>query len=317
MGDGMHARRLIGRSAKGLVRLLDRPSGRPLLSWTMECAIRRLHGERATVRRLADGYWVIDWPAASVPMERPWPSPSPTQYEELARDIFLQEYTPSAADVVVDVGAGVGWELNLFSRLVGGSGRVLAVEADPATFRWLERRRDLNGLSNVTAIQAAVADAPGEALISSEGYHETHRLVAAGPGHRVPALTLADLVAEHGLSRIDFLKMNIEGAERLALAGMEGIAGSVRNLAVSCHDYMADRGGDDSMRTRAFVHEFLLRHGFEVRERRADDERDWARSYLYARRADIGPGCEAPPILPRRRLETLPPADFVQQPPCD
>ena len=250
----------------------------------MERAIRRLHDQRVTVRWVADGYWVIDWPTASVPMDRPWPTPSPMQDEELARDIFLQEYTPSPGDIVVDVGAGVGSELNLFSRLVGESGRVLAVEADPDTFRWLERRRDLNGLTNVTAIQAAVADAPGEVLISSEGHRDTHRLVTAGPGRRVRALTLADLAAEHGISRIDFLKMNIEGAERLALAGMEGIAGSVRNLAVSCHDYMADLGGEDSMRTRAFVLEFLLGHGFEVRERRADDERDWARSYLYATR---------------------------------
>jgi len=103
----------------------------------------------------------------------------------LARDIFPQEYTPSEADVVVDVGAGMGWELNLFSRQVGQSGRVFAIEADPDTFRWLERRRDLNGLSNVTVIHAAVADAPGEVLISSEGFHETHRLVAGGPGHLV------------------------------------------------------------------------------------------------------------------------------------
>jgi FkbM family methyltransferase len=278
-------RHLIGRSAKELVRALDRPRGRPLVGWTMERAIRRLHGERATVRRVAEGYWVIDWAAASVPMDEPWPVPSPAQYEEQARDIFMQEYTPSAGDVVVDVGAGMGWELNLFSRLVGPSGRVLALEADPDTFLWLQRRRDLNGLANVTALQAAVADAPGELLISSEGDHETHRLVSAGPGHRVPALTLADLAAEHDLARIDFVKMNIEGAERLALPGMEAIAGSVRNLAVSCHDYMADRGGDDSMRTRAFVQDFLVGHGFEVRERRADDRRDFARSYLYASRS--------------------------------
>jgi FkbM family methyltransferase len=276
---------VIGRFARAAVVALDRPLGRPLLRRIVELAIRRLHGERATVRHVADGCWVIDWRLASVPMERPWPSPPPAEWEELARDLFLQEYTPAAGDVVVDVGAGVGWELNLFSRLVGEAGRVLAIEADPETFQWLDRRRALNGLHNVTAIQAAVADAPGALLISSEGHHETHRLVAAGPGHRVPAVTLAGLAAEHGLTRIDFLKMNIEGAEGLALAGMEPIAGSVHHVAVSCHDYMADRGGDDSMRTRAFVRELLLRHGFEVRERRAGDERDWARSYLYADRA--------------------------------
>jgi FkbM family methyltransferase len=264
--------------------LLDRPAGRPLLSWIMRRLIKRIHGQEVSVRYVADGYWVIDWPGESVPMEKPWPSPSPAQWDVLARDVFLQEYTPSTGDVVVDIGAGVGWELNLFSRLVGPSGRVVAVEADPETFRWLERRRELNGLSNVAAIQAAVTAEPGEVLISSEGFHEEHRLVDSGPGHRVRALTLDGLLAEHEISRLDFLKMNIEGAERLALVGMDASAKSVRNLAVSCHDYMADRGGDGSMRTHAFVRDLLLRHGFELVERRADDDRDWARSYLYARR---------------------------------
>jgi FkbM family methyltransferase len=264
---------------------MDRPGGRALLAWIIARAIRALHGKHAAVRHMEGGYWVIDWPDASVPMELPWPSPTPPQYEELARDVFLQEYTPAAGDVVVDVGAGVGWELALFSRLAGPSGRVIAIEADPDTFRWLERRCELNGLANVTPIQAAVADAPGELLISSEGFCETHRLIAGGRGHRVRAATLAGLMAELGIARIDLLKMNIEGAERLALTGLDQCAHAVRNLAVSCHDYMADRGGDDAMRTRAVVEQILLRCGFEVEERRADDERDWARSYLYARRA--------------------------------
>lgn len=262
----------------------------------MERAIKRIHAEQATVRYTADGYWVIDWPGTSVPMEQPWPGPSPMHYETLARDVFMQEYTPSAGDVVVDIGAGVGWELNLFSRLAGPSGRVIAVEADPGTFRWLERRRDLNRLANVTLVNAAIADVPGEVLISSEGYHETHRIVAGGRGHRVPAVTLDGLASDKGLSRIDFLKMNIEGAERLAVAGIDWSAASIRHVAVSCHDYMADRGGDDSMRTRAFVREWLLDHDFEVRERRPDDVRDWARSYVYGRRRE-----QAISSVPRER----------------
>ncbi len=278
------ARGLLVGFARGLVRVLDRPAGRPVLSWIVEQWILRIHDERTTVRHVADGYWVIDWAGTSVPMPAPWPSPSPMQYEELARDVFLQEYTPSAGDVVVDVGAGVGWELNLFSRLVGPSGRVLAIEADPQTFRWLERRRELNDLANVTVVNAAVVDAPGEVLISTEGYHETHRVVADGPSHRMPAITLDDLLEEQRIARVALLKMNIEGAERLALAGMDRSARAVHNVAVSCHDYMADRGADDSMRTRAVVHELLLGHEFEVRERREDDDRDWARSYLYAHR---------------------------------
>jgi FkbM family methyltransferase len=266
------------------VRLLDRPGGRSIIAWVMKRAIRAVHDEVVTVSQVPEGYWVVRWPQVSVPMPELWYAPSPTQYEALARDVFLQEYTPSDGDVVVDVGAGVGWELNLFSRLVGPAGHVYAIEADPDTFRWLERRQALNHLDNVTSVHAALADRSGEVIISSEGWYETHRLVTAGPGHRVRALCFDDLVEEYGVARVDFLKMNIEGAERLALEGMDHRVRLIRNLAVSCHDFLADQGGDDSSRTRAFVERFLVDHGFEVVERRADDDRDWARSYLYGRR---------------------------------
>ena len=250
----------------------------------MKRAIRAVHGEIVTVSQVPEGYWVIRWPQACVPMPDLWYAPSPTQYEAMARDLFFQEYTPADGDVVVDVGAGVGWELNLYSQLVGSTGHVYAIEADPDTFRWLKRRQELNQLDNVTPVQAALADAPGEVIISSEGWCETHRLVASGPGHRVPALRFDDLAEEYGITHVDFLKMNIEGAEGLALKGMDRRARLIRNLAVSCHDFLADQGGDDSSRTRAFVERFLVDHGFEVVERRADDDRDWARSYLYGRR---------------------------------
>jgi FkbM family methyltransferase len=282
--DGPRTGPLIRRVLKRLVSLLDHSWGRPLIARLIEGLILQVHGERSTVRYVPEGYWVIKWPMASVPMPEPWPSPSPAQFEEQARDAFFQEYTPSTGDVVVDVGAGIGWELNLFSRLVGPNGRVYAIEADPDTFRCLKGRQELNQLSNVTPIQAAVAESAGDAIISSDGFHETHHLVENGRGHRVRALALDDLVAERGITHIDFLKMNIEGAERAALAGMDRSVDLVEHIAVSCHDYLADRGGDASTRTRAFVHDFLVNHGFEVIQRRPDDTRDWAQSYLYGRR---------------------------------
>jgi FkbM family methyltransferase len=291
-------RAAVGRLVRRCLRRLDTPRGRPIVGHVLEQTIRVVHGEQVTVRYAPDGYWVLDWPTASVPMPEPWHSPSPAEYEELARDVFLQEYTPAAGDVVVDVGAGTGWELGLFSRLVGPAGHVYAIEADPETFRYLQRRQQLNRLANVTAIQVALADAPGEVTISEEGFHETHHLVPDGRGRTVPALTVDELVAWLGIVRIDFLKMNIEGAERVALAGMDRSAERVQNIAVSCHDYLADRGGSDATRTRAFVLDFLVAHGFEVVERRGDDERDWARSYLYARRPPAPSGA-APPWAAR------------------
>src|SRR4051794_36698192 len=68
---------------------------------------------------------------------------------------FLHAYTPQKGDVVFDIGAGCGTEIPPFSRLVGPSGRVLAVEAHPWTCDLLRRTIAANRLQNVTVVQAA------------------------------------------------------------------------------------------------------------------------------------------------------------------
>src|SRR5205085_495224 len=75
-----------------------------------------------------------------------------------------------------------------------------------------------------------------------------------GTEHEVPAKTLEGFLAENGIERVDLLKMNIEGAERLVFRGAGDAIGRVEHVAVSCHDFVADDGrGGDEMRTRAEV----------------------------------------------------------------
>ena len=74
--------------------------------------------------------------------------------------------------------------------------------------------------------------------------------------------------------------MNIEGAERLAIAGLDGLIGDIRHVCISCHDFLADDGGSERLRTKALVRAFLVEHGFDVTTR--DDAPDpWTRDYLY------------------------------------
>ena len=243
----------------------------------MEWRIRQLHGVRVHVRyESAEHLWIFRWPDVTVPMIEPLAT-SPSEFELEHADVFFQEYAPVAGDVIVDLGAGMGSELDLMCRMVGAAGRVYAVEADPLTFRCLELRRDLNGLANTVPIHAAVTSGLGEVLISSEGHHLGHRVISEGVGHRVPSVALDHLVAQYGIDRIDLLKVNIEGGEQEAFAGMPEAIDLVRNVAVSCHDFVG-------FPTREFVRAFLVDHGFRLSDRRPDDDRDWARSWLYANR---------------------------------
>ena len=195
------------------------------------------------------------------------------------RDLFLHEYTPREGDTVFDVGAGIGAETLLFSRLVGRSGRVVSLEAHPRTFERLARLCAANRLANVIPLQVAAADVDGEVAISDLPHYLRNTVVDNG-GIQVPSRRVDTIAQDLGIATIDLLKMNIEGAERLAIRGLEGIIERTRHVCIGCHDFLADDGGSEQMRTKELVREFLVDHGFRVTTR--DDAQDpWTRDYVY------------------------------------
>lgn len=204
--------------------------------------------------------------------------------EELYLDVFAYGYRPTDGDVVLDIGAGVGVEALLFSRLVGEQGRVVAVEAHPAPFRCMELLLEHYGVTNATAVNVAVGDHPGEAQITSLFGHRSNALSSNGAGElTVPMTTLDALRREYEIDRVSLLKMNIEGAEVAALlSGGETLA-RTHHACISCHDFKAIRTGDVSFRTKTVVHDVLVGLGFDIRSR-SQDRRPAVRDYLYATR---------------------------------
>jgi FkbM family methyltransferase len=192
----------------------------------------------------------------------------------------MYQYLPREGDTIVDVGAGTGWETLFFSRSVGLCGRVISIEAHPRVFRCLSKMCAENRLENVTLLQAAVADREGEIQFSDSSEHEANSVIGVVSGIRVPCTTLDYIFLSLGLPGIDFLKMNIEGAERPALSGMGEMVRKTKNVCISCHDFLASGGGPDELRTKADVIAFLKQNGFVV-SLRESDPRCNVRDYVY------------------------------------
>src|SRR3954471_11158565 len=170
-----------------------------------------------------DGHWVNRQPEATIVS----PTVHTTSYAAFRRwviDNWCWGYLPQAGDTVIDVGAGVGEEAVIFSRLVGPTGRVISIEAHPETFACLEQTVRLSRLGNVTPLQVALSDRDGTANIASGDSHLTSSVVKGGRGIEVAARSLDSIAAELRLREIALLKMNIEGAERLAVKGMHSAA---------------------------------------------------------------------------------------------
>ena len=77
--------------------------------------------------------------------------------EQSVLDNWTWEYRPTRGDTVIDVGAGIGEETVVFSRLVGAAGKVIAIEAHPETFKCLTATIEQSALANVTAHEVSEA----------------------------------------------------------------------------------------------------------------------------------------------------------------
>ena len=164
-------------------------------------------------------------------------------------------------DLVFDIGSHVGDRIGAFRSL---GARVVAVEPQPAAFRWLKMR--YGGDGNVSLIHAAVSDKPGSLTLHINlanptiSTASTHFVEAAqgAPGWEgqnwdetisVPALTLEELIEQHGPPA--FVKIDVEGFELQALQGLNQPLPSLsfefttiqRDIAFACLDYL-DALGD-------------------------------------------------------------------------
>jgi FkbM family methyltransferase len=136
--------------------------------------------------------------------------------------------------VVFDVGAHGGYYTLIAARAVGAAGQVVAFEPDPANRALLLRNVAANGYRNVTVVPAAVSDRRGAArLYAGWGNAGDHRVYDTGDGRRwtdVASVTLDGFLDEGGVTRVDVIKMDIQGAEGAALRGMSALMRRHRQL---------------------------------------------------------------------------------------
>ena len=181
-----------------------------------------------------------------------------------AEDYWFYVYRPCPGDVIVDIGAGRGEDVFAFSR---AAGQVIAIEPHPVNFLALRKLCELNHLTNVTALNLACVDRPAELQIETLPVWESN-YVREGPAspqsHPVKAVRFDTVCEDRRIGRIDYLKMNIEGAERFALPGCREALSRTRFVTIAAHDFRAARGEGEEFRTLAFVREFLGNCGFRI-----------------------------------------------------
>jgi FkbM family methyltransferase len=148
-------------------------------------------------------------------------------YWESFHTIAMPEFV-RPGNVVLDLGASYGYFTTLFGQLVGKEGRVVAFEPNGAVCQLLEATLTLNGLRDrVQVFPLATANAEGEVVF----YHGDRTTVATIDPNiaaklgdvrpmTVRQVRVDSIVDQLGLERVDFVKVDVEGAEIQTWAGM-------------------------------------------------------------------------------------------------
>lgn len=182
--------------------------------------------------------------------------------------------------VVIDVGANVG----IYSIVLATSHpklKVIAVEASPAIFRWLTRNCNLNKLSNVTLINAAISDQDNTVTEfyerDSMSSMQKESLLDFGidgekeniTGSQIVMRTLDSIIQDTNVNKISLLKLDVEGAEILALKGTSNSLSQkkIENMLIEYHTL----ANYDQLRT--LMDQYGYTYSTHQRPQLFDDER--------------------------------------------
>jgi FkbM family methyltransferase len=189
---------------------------------------------------------------------------------------YFYRYRPKAGDVIFDCGAYCGDMTFVFSRQVGPSGKVYAFEPDPDNYAMLVRNVEIHALKNVFPIKKGIWSSTTILYFNSDGNLGSaisHSLIGSC---QIEVISLADAYKEYKLNRLDFIKMDIEGAEIEAVSGSKDFLRSQSlNMAIANHVI-------DGRHTHDVIERLMAEIGYEAETGNPSGKTNWSDLITWA-----------------------------------
>jgi len=172
------------------------------------------------------------------------------------KDYEKKGFSMKNGDIVVDLGANVGVFSVLASRIAK---RVYAYEPVDENYACLEKNVKQNNIGNLVPVKKAVYNKEGEMEINISKFSIGNSLFSNDTmvgTQKVKTATLESIMRENCLDRIDFLKMDIEGAEYEVLYSTpDDVFNKIERITMEYHEREDGKKPSEMM-------EFLKRRGF-------------------------------------------------------
>jgi FkbM family methyltransferase len=148
-------------------------------------------------------------------------------------DEIVEQFSPKIGDIVIDVGAAFGFYTILASKRVGQQGKVVAIEPQPDSFEMLNRNIRLNKLANtITLNYAAYSKKTTLKLYSTYSIIQERARQSLQSYIEVSGDTLDNLLRRVGIDQVNWIKIDVEGAEYEVLKGAKQVLSSNKHISI-------------------------------------------------------------------------------------
>lgn len=152
------------------------------------------------------------------------------------QEIALMQQYIRKGDIVLDIGANIGFYTRILSKLVGDTGKVYAFEPDKQNFAYLQQ--NAGHLSNVVFHNKAVSNKTGKITLYHSDLlnvdHKTYPTEHYTSTSEIECVAMDDIIPDH---KVDFIKIDIQGYEYAAFQGMEQLFRKNKKLKIITEFY--------------------------------------------------------------------------------
>lgn len=183
-------------------------------------------------KKLPEGFYMLLTPSEHIQQQLFWYG----YYEKALGDLIKKILQPG--DVFLDIGANIGY-FSLLAANKEPTSKIISFEPVECLFQKLEKNISINNIGNITALHVAIGEinAERELFISTpdnlgmSSFQEPENY--SGKKEKVRVISIDHWFKKAKLSRVDLVKLDIEGSELAALRGMQEVLQNFRPVVIA------------------------------------------------------------------------------------
>lgn len=149
-------------------------------------------------------------------------------------EIELLKKIIKPGDCILDIGSNIGFYAKILSSFTGNTGKVYCFEPDSKNFMYL--KKNTKGINNITVFNKAVSDKTDTLKVYKSKLlnvdHRTYPVNNYDSIEEIESISIDELITENIISKVDVIKIDIQGYELTAFNGMKHLLSSNNNLKI-------------------------------------------------------------------------------------